>query len=268
MAFFFSVVVMENDANIKSDEKTGRKESVYPVFDLVEALKFATAVKDLGGTRGTVARSILAQHFSLPESSPSFFQRLGAAKSFGIVDGHGSYSLSSEGKRYFYPTSEKDKALAALNFLTSPTAFAKIVELFDGEKLPKTELLGNILHKETSVPISWKDRAVQIFLRSAQHLGIIDQNGILRYSAAKHSESSNAGSSENETEIPTPKEQIEQPIVLQKRVASQLNANSKTWSLTEDNRTVFVEHPRDISMQEWEGLNQYVLRIKPNDKTP
>lgn len=262
---------MKNDADINAEPKTGRRESTYPVFDLIEALKFATAIKELGGTRGTVARSLLAQHFNLPESSPGFFQRLGAAKSFGIVDGHGSYSLTTEGKKYFYPTNEKEKSLATLNFITSPTAFAKIVELFDGEKLPKTELLGNILHKDAGVPISWKDRAVNIFTRSAQYLGIIDQNGILRYGAAKHADSgaSNSGGVEGREEESERGERQEnkrqQEIVRHRRVADQVNIAPKVWTFTDEDKVIMVETPKGLILQQWEILNQYVQFIKPKD---
>jgi hypothetical protein len=259
---------MKNDTDINAEQKTGRRESTYPVFDLVEALKFATAIKELGGTRGTVAKSLLAKNFNLPESSPGFFQRLGAAKSFGIVDGHGSYTLSSEGKRYFYPTNEKEKSLASLNFLITPKAFAKIIELFDGEKLPKTELLGNILHKDAGVPISWKDRAVQIFIRSAQHLGLIDQNGILRYGAAKHSDLGDAGhqAEQDQHEVEQDnKNKTEQEIVRHPRVAGQLNVAPKVWTFTDDNKILLVETPKDLTMQQWEILNQYVQFLKPKD---
>ena len=57
---------MKTQANTGADLQANRKDVSYPVFDLPEALKIATAVKELGGTRSTVAKSVLAQHLKLP----------------------------------------------------------------------------------------------------------------------------------------------------------------------------------------------------------
>src|SRR5262245_57901142 len=125
------MVKAKNDTGAQS----GKRESTYPVFALPEAMRIAEAVKQLGGARNPVQRSLLAKHFQLSESSPSFFQRVGAAKSFGLIEGHGAYELTERAKRYFYPTNESDKSSAALEALTAPKAFATIVERFDGEEL-------------------------------------------------------------------------------------------------------------------------------------
>jgi len=117
------------------------------------------------------------------ESGPSFFQRVSAAKAFGVVDGWGAYSLTEQGKKYFYPASPNEKKSAALFFLSMPAAFSIIVKRFDGDKLPPNDMVGNIMHNEAKVPDSWKDRLAGIFMRSAQFVGVLDSNGHLRCKA-------------------------------------------------------------------------------------
>src|SRR5271168_1938787 len=156
----------------------GRDATVsYPIYGLDEAIKIAEAVRELGGSRTPVSKSLLAKKLKYAESGPSFFQRVSAAKAFGIVDGWGSYSHTDQGKRFFYPTTPGEKKAAALAFLSTPPAFALIVKRFDGDKLPANEMVGNIMHNEAKTPESWKDRLAGIFMRSAQFIEVLDSTG-------------------------------------------------------------------------------------------
>lgn len=239
-------------------------DAAYPLYDLAEAVKVAEAVRDLGGDRAAVSKSLLAQHLNYAETGPSFFQRVTATKSFGLVSGRGEYELTEQAKRYFFPTTETEKATAAVAILSSPSAFSVLVQRFDGGKLPTNNMLGNILQKDAKIPISKKDTVASCFVRSAQFLGVIDTNGFLRCRAHVAS----GGGAEIRRDAQQQLPSTDQPELLrQKRSATQLNADSKTWSSTEDNRTVYVETPRDISVQEWEALDQYIRRIKPVGKS-
>src|SRR2546425_3900593 len=139
-----------------SIEESARKENSYPVFDLAVCLEFAKIVKDLGGSRNPVKKSILARQIGLAETTPSFFQRISSAKSFGIINGWGSYHLTDIGKLYFYPLTQQAAEAAKLVMLTTPAVFALIIQRFDGEKLPSNEMIGNVLHQEVGIPDSWK----------------------------------------------------------------------------------------------------------------
>jgi hypothetical protein len=159
------------------------REVAYPLYDLAEAFKVAEAVRDLGGGNAPVSKSLLAQQLKYAETGPSFFQRVAAAKSFGLIDGWGSYSLTDQAKQYFYPTAENGKESAAVAILTFPNAFAVLVQKFDGGKLPANEMIGNIIHKEAAIPVSKKDVVASCFVRSAQFLKVIDASGFLRCKA-------------------------------------------------------------------------------------
>src|SRR5437879_218836 len=171
MDSYIDSLIMKADAK-KTKEDASKKDSSYPVYDLSEALKVAEAVRDLGGSRSPVAKSALAKKLNLAESGPSFFQRVGAAKVFGVIAGWGEYQLTAVGKEYFFPTRAGMKEAALITFLRTPALFKRIAERYEGDKLPDNETLGNVMHME-KVNESWKDRVAGIFVRSAQTAGAI-----------------------------------------------------------------------------------------------
>jgi hypothetical protein len=160
--------------------------SLYPYTSLEPSLKIADAVKELGGARSAVSKSSLAAHLNEGDKSPSFLQRISSAKAFGLIVGRSDYSLSEAAKRYYSPTTEQDRSNALLEFLTAPSSFREIIGLFDGEKLPKREILANIFSEKLKVPESWKDRAAGFFENSAQFVGVIDENRFLRFKTTQH----------------------------------------------------------------------------------
>jgi hypothetical protein len=170
----------DNGADVRPDA------SLYPYTSLEPSLKISDAVKELGGARSAVSKSRLAAHLNESEKSPSFLQRISSAKAFGLIVGRSDYSLSDVAKRYYSPTTEQDRSNALLDFLTAPSSFREIIGLFDGEQLPKREILANIFSEKLKVPESWKDRAAGFFENSAQFVGVIDENRFLRFKATQH----------------------------------------------------------------------------------
>ena len=261
---------MKNNDNLEAPAKEG---AAYPYYDLEACIKFCTNIKELGGSKGAISKAQLAKQVGLAESTPSFFQRLSASKVFGIVQGWGAYGLTDLGRKYFYPQSESDKKKALLDMVSNAPVFKFILDRFDGETLPKTEILGNIFHQELSIPDSWKDRIAQIFARSASFAGIIDNNGFLRYSAEVHNLKSRGN---EEGEIPPPAEgealktspqgssvRLETPTPIPVATVSQVS--SKTiWVFSHRSGQIRVETPESITPDLWEKLNAYVQILKPS----
>lgn len=161
---------------------TDAKESGYPTYGLDEALKIGQAVYDLGGSRSPVKREMLAKHLKFAASGPSFVQRLGSARIYGLVEGrgHAGYLLTDIAKAYFLPTNETAKGEAAFQALRKPSVFAKIIDRFQGQRLPANQLLGNIIHTESGIPESWKDKVASLFVKSATAIGALDSQGVLK----------------------------------------------------------------------------------------
>lgn len=230
-----------------------KKEIAYPLYGLESCIKFAAVIKDLGGSKGAVKKSLLAQQLGIAESTPSFFQKLSSAKAYGIIGGWGSYSLSDFGRAYFYPTNESDKLEAALQMLAVPPVFGHLIKRFDGERLPSNEMLGNILHQEFAVPDSWKDRVASFFVTASQFLGIIDNAGVLRYDAAMHMQ----------PPAPAISDLIKAPAsdALGEALAGIVppNPSNDSWKYDQ----IRLETPRKLPKELWDKLNAYVQMLKP-----
>lgn len=175
---------MKDDFDQNNAEEK-RQTVLYPYTSLVPSLKIADAVKELGGARSPVSKSSLAAHFKESEKSASFLQRIGSAKAFGLIAGRSDYSLTETAKQFYFPTSETGKSNALLSFLASPSSFAGIIKLYDGDKLPSREILSNIFQRDWKVPESWKDRVASFFENSAQFIGVLDDKRHLRVKAAE-----------------------------------------------------------------------------------
>jgi hypothetical protein len=187
--FPLTTIVTEVDCEIPMAHKTEQptlaesRDGGYPTYPADEAIRIGQAVYDLGGSRAPVKKEMLAKHLNYAGTGPSFVQRIGAAKLYGLIDGRGEYALTDLGKRYFLPTSETDKAEAAFEILQHPPAFKRLVARFSGQRLPSNDILGNIIHTEGNVPASWKDKVASIFAKSAVALSLIDSQGNLRATA-------------------------------------------------------------------------------------
>jgi hypothetical protein len=247
---------MKNNA-----QENKSSDAAYPLYDLTEAVKVAEAVRDLGGDRTPVSKSLLAQHLKYAETGPSFFQRLSATKSFGLISGRGEYELTEQAKRYFFPTTDTDKATAAVAILSSPSSFKVLVQRFDGGKLPPNNMLGNILQKDAKVSVSKKDTVASCFVRSAQFLGVIDASGFLRCRAHV-----SGGGAEIKKDVQQQDAQGEEQVTRFRRVAENLNVDPNRWTFTADNEVLLVETPKGLTKKKWEILNQYVQFIKPEEK--
>ena len=175
-----------NENSENNGAESSRESSVYPYTSLEPSLRIADAVKECGGARSTVSKSRLAAQLGESEKSASFQQRISSAKAFGLIVGRSEYGLSEAAKQYYSPTTEQGRSNALLEFLTAPSSFREIIRLFDGELLPKREILANIFSEKLKVPESWKVRAAGFFENSAQFVGVIDEDRFLRFKAAQH----------------------------------------------------------------------------------
>ena len=117
-------------------DHSDRSESSYPYYPLARCLALATALKECGGNRNDVAKKVLAHRLSISVDSAVLSQLLGAAKTYGMIEGNRSYRLSESGKRYFFPTGDQEKRRAELSFFGKPGAFQQLIKRFDGNVLP------------------------------------------------------------------------------------------------------------------------------------
>jgi hypothetical protein len=258
--------------------ETGKRGGNYPYAALSSCLPIADCVKGLGGGKTPISKSLVASSLGEDEKSQTLQFKLASCKTYGLIEGRAKFSLTEISKRYFFPTDETDRSSALLDALESPTAFKKLIERFDGSKLQSSDILANILHRESGVPESWKDRVAAFFIKSAQFAAAVDEHGFLRVKASRESSGSTKPETPEDTNSGVGNGEVRggdsEGIIKRKRIAGQLNAGTKVFSHTETDEatgqtsTIYVETPRpeSLSMASWELLNFYVQSLRPKEK--
>jgi hypothetical protein len=245
---------------MKSDKKDNEKSGGnYPYAPLAICLPVADEVKSLGGRSTPVSKSLLASSLKEDEKSQTLTFKLASAKSYGLIEGRSDFSLTEIANRYYFPTSESDQKNALLDFLEYPPAFKKLVERFDGSRLPPTEILGNILHTELGVPVSWKDRVAVFFVKSAEFVAATDAQGHLRVKASRDGRGSSPAAKDAASVATMPKRE---PVEIS-RSDSPIDFLSDVWTFSYRGKTVRLETPTEIEMPLWLKLNAYIQVLKP-----
>ncbi|MGB7158012.1 MAG: hypothetical protein WBD40_08090 [Tepidisphaeraceae bacterium] len=240
------------------NEAEASKRSDYPYATFLKALEIAEAVRGLGGNNGNVRKSLIAHKLKVSESAPSLNQNIGSAKCFSMIDGRGSYRLTDTAKRYFFPTKTSEKRAAMLAMIKSPTIFESLIERFDGEKIPPTDVLVNVLHREHDVSESWRPRVATLFLSTMREAEVIDSSGILRYRASLHAADDGTMSVMNSAAQPI----VSTPPPVQRERESVVAAESGSADIWQF-RGIRLQTPEHMSIDLWKKLSDYVNVLKP-----
>lgn len=233
--------------------------SNYPVSTFQNALEVARAVCDSGGANSDVQRSVIAHTLQSSANSGAFIQRIASAKVYGMIEGgRTGYHLTDDAKRYFFPSSDSEKRNALLMLLKSAPIFAEIIKRFDGNRIPSTDLLANVLLREFNIPGSWKDRVARFFLKAAADAEILDAQGFLRYAAARESIDHMPASTSSQPALS--KSESSSPIAVSQSVPVGIDA----LVFSVGDQTVRLETPKgDLSRALWEKLNKFVKALEP-----
>jgi hypothetical protein len=255
----------------KADEVAdGARHTPYPFYSLGKALEVAEVVRDLGGSNGDVQKSLIAQTMKVEESSPSLLGILGAAKLYSLLEGRGTYRLSEVANSYFFPTSEHDRTLARLRMVKAPPLFSALIDKFDGNRLPPSEVLVNILHREHRIAQSWRTRAASLFLSSVRDAQLIDSAGFLRYRATLHAATN--GSMAGMRDVPAVVDRPPQEYPQEARPSAPSATDVRpdlvaddvdVWQFKIGDDSVRLETSRELSISAWRKLHQYVQILKP-----
>jgi hypothetical protein len=271
--------------NLPKNEDAG---ATYPYCALDVCLQLAEAVKGLGGGgKIAVSKSLLASSLQVDEHSQTLTFKLASTKAFGLIQGRSQFNLTETAKEYFFPTDDKRRNYPLLECLERPRAFSHLIQRFDGSKLPESDILANILHRECDVPESWKQRVAKFFVQSSKTASAIDGQGFLRFRAAQSGQLANQNpmdetvsviQSENErlaseasevsngTQVPLP--------APQKPTVGRLNAAFEIFTITRmDDETglqsrIYAEVPKGLTPSLWNLLDSWVKSIKPEEKKP
>jgi hypothetical protein len=264
-------------AKQESPSENGVKQKGgYPYYVLKNCLRLGAVVKQHGGERAGVPKSVVARAMDADQGSSAFSTQVASAKNFGVIEGTSELRLTENGREYFFPTAANGSRLAELEFLAHPPAFAFLIKQFDGSRLASTQIIANQLGKHCGVPASWRLRVAQIFISAATDLGVLDQNGFLRYGAAKHT----AGGSSNSTatlQMHGMQSQPDRSPPAQAAVGNMsgsaddkfsvggtfFGVKTNTWIYGEAGGMVRLETSDPLPRDLWDRLTRYVKMLEP-----
>jgi len=155
------------DADAETAQTRQRSAIQFPYNHFDDAAKIAGGIHDNVGN-GTCAPAQLAAWTSQSPKSSGFRMQLAAARLFGLIEGEGeTLRLAALGKQLHDPnTSRKAKADAFLNV----PLFAALYQSHKDGVLPPAAALEREI-AELGVAVKQKDRARQVFERSADQTG-------------------------------------------------------------------------------------------------
>ena len=254
-------------SNVPS-ESSGPKRVQYPFGSLPKGLEIGEVIKNLGGNREPVTKALVARQQRVGENSGPLQSQLGVAKAYGIIEGAGAFRLTDIGKKYFYPVDPTDKQQAHLKMLVVPVVFEKLVERYDGDELPAPANLANLLI-DMAVPESWTQRVVSFFINAAKHVGVLGDDGFLRYGAAQQDSRQNSIAPLVDELPAAPATPAARGIVSLTGTTTTINHVQGTvnvWVFGSRDSAVKIETSKELSMGVWEKLNQYVQILKPSEE--
>ncbi|MBQ8063453.1 MAG: hypothetical protein IJ230_05900 [Clostridia bacterium] len=153
------------------------RSTLYPIVTWEASLDFIKVIDSF--KYKLVSYSEVAKKLGLSNiTTKSFTGKISTAKQFGLIStSNKTIQLTETAKSILYPT-EKDTLSIAVECFKNPPLYAKLIERYEGKALPSKDVLSNTLMMEYRITQSAKDNAAQVFLDSAEYLGLI-QGGVL-----------------------------------------------------------------------------------------
>jgi hypothetical protein len=159
----------ERDAASPEQVESKRERSTieFPYLDQDDAAEIAKAIHTTFGT--SCQREQLAAQLQVSATGGGFNLRLGTAKMYGFLNHErGTVTLTDLGLRVADP--QQEKAARAESFLSVPL-YKALFETFNGKALPSTSSGLETEMVKLGVSPKQKDRARQVFQRSAKQAG-------------------------------------------------------------------------------------------------
>lgn len=161
---------MENVKKEKSKE--------HPQITLNETKQFVMNLKDYVSS-GMVSYIHAAEKLGVKKTTKSFTHRISAAKQFGfITTASDTIKFSPVSKEIVFPTPNFDEKRLDLECFKKPNLYKELIALYNGKAVPEVEALGNILVTSHGIAPNAKDKAAEIFRKTATDIGVL-QNGVL-----------------------------------------------------------------------------------------
>ncbi|MEV8546274.1 hypothetical protein [Streptomyces sp. NPDC051572] len=146
----------------------------YPRKPLEEALRIAQAIKEYNGGNPWPPQQV-AEALNAGKGSSNFFYLTASSRDFGLTAGtrdSSEISLTPLGRQAAYPSSREDEREALIKAFFSVEIFHRVVDHFNGSKLPEERFLTNTLQTSFGIPPEIHNEFIDLFQKNCRFLGI------------------------------------------------------------------------------------------------
>jgi hypothetical protein len=239
--------VQNGTANINAGG--AKRSSSYPALTVLESYAFANKVYEKF-SNGEVTRKEIASVLNLHHATIS--RDLAAAAAFGFLEKTSRktetefrYKVSQLFDDVLRPENDKEKKISLIIAFGKPKLYEELIGKFDGQIIP--EELVNTLIKHHGITITASKECADIFIKSGQEVGAINDNRVLNY---KVTLSATAKSAITEAEIIShePEVRIENPLAkVMKPEFQRLEDVKKVDIHLTNDKVAYIVYPRDLN---------------------
>ena len=153
-----------------------RSAYLFPSYGFSVALDIARRVEESGG--GTLSEETLAVNLGLSKSSSGFRLRCLAARHFNLLAKQGAtVTTTAIAKSILKPTGDDDALRGYRQSFLSIPLFCAVAERYQGQRLPDSQTLRNVLEREFLVEHNRVQQAERLLLESARDTYLLKQRG-------------------------------------------------------------------------------------------
>jgi len=161
----------------RSKNKKNRKKVAsfrpYPRVSLERALSVATAIKEKNGGNPWPAEQV-ATAVGLSPKNVNFYYLLAASQKYGLTTGmkiDGEVALTPLGREVVYSGSPEEEITAKRKAVLSVDCFKKVLEHYNGNRLPEMQYLGNTLKDKFDLPTEFHEEFSKLFKQTCGYVG-------------------------------------------------------------------------------------------------
>ncbi|MFJ4810252.1 hypothetical protein [Streptomyces longwoodensis] len=167
----------EGDSSETKPKRTRRSAAInrpYPRRTLEEALRIPQALKEYNGGNPWPPEQV-AKALGVGKGSSNFFYLTASSRDFGLTSGTRDsplITLSPLGRQAVYPSSHEDERESLYKAFFSVEIFHRIVDHFNGSKLPEERFLTNTLQASFGLPPEIHGEFLDLFEKNCRFVGV------------------------------------------------------------------------------------------------
>lgn len=212
-----------------------KRSASYPPHTIKYALDFTAKIYENYGHGYRSKREEIAS--ALGYSVGSLNNKISASVQYGFlnVKPKEGYMVTDLFVRYFKPLNEDDKNAAIHEAFKNPKLYSTLIELFDGNILPPTKPLSNILLHKHNISDGACEIAARVFQENVEDLGYLKEGRIFSFDPDMVEQEAEAEEDfqqeeEFEEEVPETNFNIPPPMVYKGNRQNQNNSQDKNGS--------------------------------------